>query len=89
LRVLEGEKGPLCWMNFQLNDFDEVLKTFVKSFGFTWDRTGFGVIHNGAHIIPKGILCGFLRFLAACFYIQTSSKVKCMRGNWIKMSTAG
>jgi hypothetical protein len=56
-------------MNIQLNGFDEVLKTSFMSFGLTWDRTGFGVIHNGAHKIPKDIPCGFFRLLVACFYI--------------------
>jgi hypothetical protein len=56
-------------MNTQLNDFDEVLKTSVKSFGLAWDRTGLGIIHNGAHKIPNGVLCDFLGLLAACFYI--------------------
>jgi len=56
-------------MNIRLNDFDEVLKTSVKSFGLTWDRTELGVIHNGAHKIPNVVLCDFLSLLAACFYI--------------------
>ena len=42
-------------MNIQLNDFDEVLETFVRSFGLTWDRTGLGVMHNGAYKIPNGV----------------------------------
>jgi len=64
LRVLEGEKEPLCWINNQLTDFDEVLKISVRSFSLTCDRTGLGVIHSGAYKIPRGILCGFLRLLA-------------------------
>jgi hypothetical protein len=43
-------------MNIQLNDYDEVLKTCVRSFGLTWDRTGLVVSHYGTHKIPNGVL---------------------------------
>lgn len=61
MRVLEGEKGPLYWMNIQLNDFDEALKTSVRSFGLTWNRTGLGVMRHTK--FPKAFFVVFCAYL--------------------------